>query len=111
MLSGRPAGLGRPSFGLAAYACDEFDIESEPRQLAVRSSVHADNRKRTYYVIVTRRGDGAFPFSWEIQRRREAMGVKVSGSGYRSYRAAHEAGSQALDKFLDDLSQEGRISR
>jgi hypothetical protein len=73
--------------------------------------MHPDKRKRTYYVIVTRRGDGAFPFSWEIQRRREAMGVKVSGSGYRSYRAAHEAGNQALDKFLDDLSREGGINR
>jgi len=68
--------------------------------------MHPDNRKRTYYVIVTRRGDGAFPFCWEIQRRRKAMGVKVSGSGYRSYRAAQDAGNKALDKFLDDLSKE-----
>jgi hypothetical protein len=43
--------------------------------------MHPDNRKRTYHVIVTRSGDGAYPFSWKIQRRREAMGVKVSGSG------------------------------
>ena len=61
-------------------------------------------------MIVTRRGDGAYPFSWEIQRRREAMGVKVSGSGYRSYRAAHEAGNQALDKFTTPF-QEGGINR
>jgi hypothetical protein len=67
--------------------------------------MHPDNRNRTYYVIVTRRGDGAHPFRWEIQRRREAMGVTVSGSGYRSYRAAHDAGRRALDEFLDDLAK------
>jgi hypothetical protein len=68
--------------------------------------MHPDNRSRTYYVIVTRRGDGAYPFCWEIQRRRKKMGVKISGSGYRSYRAAQGAGSKALNKFLDDLSKE-----
>jgi hypothetical protein len=70
--------------------------------------MHPDNRNRTYYVVVTRRGDGDSPFCWEIQRRREAMGVKISGTGYRSYRAAHDAGSQALDKFLDDFYSENR---
>ena len=35
MPSGRPAGCGRPPFGLPAYACDEIDIESEPHQPAV----------------------------------------------------------------------------
>jgi hypothetical protein len=59
-----------------------------------------------YFVVVSRRGDGANPFCWEIQRRRNAMGVKVFGSGYRSYRAAHDAGSNALDQFLCNLSKE-----
>ena len=35
MPSGRPTGIGRPPIDLAVYACDEIDIESEPRQLAV----------------------------------------------------------------------------
>jgi len=35
------------------------------------------------------------------------MGVKVSDCGYRSYRAAHDAGSAALDKLLDGLCREG----
>jgi hypothetical protein len=34
------------------------------------------------------------------------MGVKVSGGGYRSHRAAQEAGNDALYKFLKDLSKE-----
>jgi hypothetical protein len=72
--------------------------------------MHSDNRNRTYYVVVMRRGDGDCPFCWEIQRKREAMGVKISGAGYRSYRAAHDAGIEALDKFLDDLSKENETS-
>jgi hypothetical protein len=65
-----------------------------------------DNRNRVYFVVVSRRGSGANPFGWEIQRRKQAMGVKVSGAGYRSHRAAQEAGNSALVKFLSDLSRE-----
>jgi hypothetical protein len=68
--------------------------------------MHPDNRSRSYFVVVSRRGEGENPFCWEIQRRQKAMGVKISGSDYRSYRAAHDAGSKALDKFLDDLAKE-----
>ncbi len=39
------------------------------------------------------------------------MGVKVSGSGYRSCRAAQEAGNKALEGFLDDLSKETETGR
>jgi hypothetical protein len=85
------------------------DRERTALTFAIELSMHPDNRSRIYYVIVTRRGEGAFPFCWEIQRRRQAMGVKVSGSGYRSYRAAQDAGNQALDKFLDDLSREASM--
>jgi hypothetical protein len=42
-------------------------------------------------LVVSRRGERAFPFRWKIQRRRQAMGVKVSDCGYRSYRAAQDA--------------------
>jgi hypothetical protein len=69
--------------------------------------LHPDNnRKRIYYVIVARRGEGAYPFCWEIQRRQKAMGIKVSGCGYRSYRAAQDAGKKALNNFLNELSKE-----
>jgi hypothetical protein len=70
--------------------------------------MHPNNRNRTYYIVVSRSGDGTDPFCWEIRRRRHAMGVKVSGSGYRSYRAAHDAGNNALDRLLDDLARENR---
>ncbi len=72
--------------------------------------MHPDNRSRTYFVAVSRRGSGANPFGWEIQRRKQAMGVKISGAGYRSYRAALEARNSALDKFLNDLSEEAETN-
>jgi hypothetical protein len=68
--------------------------------------MHPNNPRKPYYVVVTRCGEGTHPFCWEIHRRRQAMGVKVSGSGYRSHRAAQEAGSEALNRFLSDLSRE-----
>ena len=72
--------------------------------------MHPGNRSRTYFVVVSRRGSGATPFGWEIQRRKQAMGVKVSGAGYRSHRAAQEAGNSALDKLLNDLSREAETN-
>jgi hypothetical protein len=39
------------------------------------------------------------------------MGVKVSGTGYRSYRAAQDAGNKALNKFLNELCKEGGTNR
>jgi hypothetical protein len=87
------------------------DRERNASALAVRIGMHPDNRNRTYFVVVSRRGDGANPFCWEIQRRRQTMGVKVSGAGYRSYRAAYDAGNQALDKLLNDLSKEAEANR
>ena len=73
--------------------------------------MHPDNRSRTYFVVVSRRGSGANPFEWEIRRQKQAMGVKISGLGYRSHRAALEAGNCALDKFLNDLSKEAETNR
>jgi len=73
--------------------------------------MHPNNPRRPYYVIVARRGEGTNPFCWEIKRRRQVMGVKVSGSGYRSYRAAWDAGNEALDRFLDDLVKVNETNR
>ncbi len=72
--------------------------------------MHPDNLSRIYFVVVSRRGSGANPFGWEIQRRKQAMGVKVSGAGYRSHRAAQQAGKSALDKLLNDLSRDAETN-
>jgi hypothetical protein len=109
----RAAGAVRPPLRptrIAIDSCpDQVQIADRERTAsAVSLSMHPDNRNRTYYIVVSRSGDGADPFCWEIRRRRHAMGVKVSGSGYRSYRAAHDAGNKALDRLLDDLASENR---
>ena len=51
----------------------------------------AEISRRERRLVVSRRGERAFPFCWDIQRRRQATGVKVSDCGYRSYRAAQDA--------------------
>jgi len=116
MLGGRPAEFGRhgprkPTIDNCADSIETADRERTAGAPAVRLSMHPDNRSRIYFVVVSRRGSGANPFGWEIQRRKEAMGVKVSGDGYRSHRAAQEAGNSALDRFLNELSKEAKANR
>jgi hypothetical protein len=112
---GRPGAaalkINQSSVDSCAVSVEIIDREQIALTRAVGLKMHPDNKGRTYFVVVSRRGEGAFPFCWEIQRRRQAMGVKVSGSGYRSYRAAQDAGSKALAKFLDDFSEEAERSR
>jgi hypothetical protein len=111
----RAAGqVGRPCFKKETTVAQTSQITDRERTAVmsvVGLSMHPDNRSRTYFVVVSRRGNGANPFGWEIQRRKEAMGVKISGDGYRSHRAAQEAGSSALDKFLNELSKEAELDR
>ena len=68
-----------------------------------------DNRNRTYFGVVSRRGGGENPFG-RSSAKNQAMGVKVSEVGYRSDRAAQRAGSSALDQFLSDLSREAEAN-
>ena len=109
-MGGRLGSAARELITIAVDVCVDFmeiaDRKQTARVPAVGFRMHPDNRSRTYFVVVSRRGDGANPFGWEIQRRKQVMGVKVSGGGYRSYRAAQEAGNDALYKFLKDLSKE-----
>lgn len=116
MPGGRPTEFGRhgpkkSQSTIAQTLLETADRERTAGAPAVRLNMHPDNRSRIYFVVVSRRGSGANPFGWEIQRRREAMGVKVSGDGYRSHRAAQEAGNSALDRFLNELSKEAKANR
>jgi hypothetical protein len=60
------------------------------------------------YHAVTVSDDCRSAWRWEIRRRSAPMGVKLSGDGYSSQRAAEEAGKQALAKFLTALTSEER---
>jgi hypothetical protein len=59
-----------------------------------------------YYVITSRRGDHPERWSWEIRRKSQPLGIKMTGEGYQSDTTAQFAGKQALAVFLTDLAKE-----
>jgi hypothetical protein len=59
-----------------------------------------------YYVVTHRRGEQPANWSWEIRRKSKPLGVKMTGDGYQSDRAAQLAGKQELADFLSALAKE-----
>jgi hypothetical protein len=59
-----------------------------------------------YYVVTSRRGEYPDRWSWEIRRKSTPLGIKMTGDGYQSDKAAQSAGKRALAEFLLDLAQE-----
>jgi hypothetical protein len=59
-----------------------------------------------YYVATSRHGEQPEIWSWEIRRKSKPLGVKMTGDGYKSDRAAQLAGKQVLADFLSDLAKE-----
>jgi hypothetical protein len=64
--------------------------------------------RRSFYVVVSRTGNDPGSWYWEVRRKRRPLGVRLWEGGFRSYRAAHAAGKQALEDFLNGLSIEAR---
>jgi len=67
--------------------------------------------RRSFYVAISRTGNHQDGWFWEIRRKRRPMGVKLWEGGFRSHRAAHLAGKQALEDFLNGLSLEAGLPR
>jgi hypothetical protein len=63
------------------------------------------------YHVVTMSDDCRSAWRWEIKRRSEPMGVKLTDDGYPSQRAAEEAGKRALAEFLAAFTSEERRQR
>jgi allophanate hydrolase subunit 2 len=61
---------------------------------------------RDYYVIIAS-GESRLNWRWEIKRRSEPMGVRLTGDSYSSQKAAEEAGRHALAEFLAAIAYEG----
>jgi hypothetical protein len=59
-----------------------------------------------YYVVTSRRGEHPDRWSWEIRRKSEPLGIKMTGDEYQSDQAAEFAGKRALVGLLLDLAQE-----
>jgi hypothetical protein len=47
-------------------------------------------------------------WTWKIQRRGEPLGIKVSGTDFKTESAAKLAGEKALVAFLAGLAEEER---
>jgi len=62
--------------------------------------------RRSFYVVVSREGNQQDAWYWEIRRKRRPMGVKLWQGGFRSHRAAHLAGKDALEDFLNGLAMD-----
>jgi hypothetical protein len=62
---------------------------------------------RDYYVAIVS-DESRFKWHWEIKRRSEPMGVRLTGSSYSSQRAAEKAGRLALSEFLAAIASQGR---
>jgi hypothetical protein len=68
-----------------------------------------NKNQRGLFVVVRREGDGKDDrFRWSIHRRKTPLGVKLSEGGFRSYHAAHSAGTEALTKLLKHILEEER---
>jgi hypothetical protein len=61
-----------------------------------------------YYVITSRAGERPERWSWEIRRKSQPLGIKMTADGFQSDLAAQFAGNKALADFLSDLAKEDK---
>ena len=61
-----------------------------------------------YYVVASRRGEYPDRWSWEIHRKSNPLGIKMTEDGFQSEMAAQFAGKRALADFLSDLTKEDK---
>ena len=73
--------------------------------------VMADHPINDYYVITSLRVGHPERWGWEIRRKSNPLGIKMTGDGYQSDSAAQFAGKRALAEFLIELSKEEKRSR
>ena len=67
--------------------------------------------KPDYYVVTFETKASAQSWHWEIRRRSNPMGVRLTEGGYQTQMAAEHAGKRELAKFLDLLAKEERRQR
>jgi flavin reductase (DIM6/NTAB) family NADH-FMN oxidoreductase RutF len=59
-----------------------------------------------YYVVTSRTGERPDRWSWEILRKSNSLGIKMTGDGFQSEMAAQFAGKRALADFMSELLKE-----
>jgi hypothetical protein len=60
---------------------------------------------RDYYIAIVS-DECRFSWRWEIKRRSQPMGVRLTGEGYSSQRAAEDAGRRSLADFLAAIASQ-----
>ena len=61
-----------------------------------------------YHVVSFRTGERPERWSWEIRRKSQPLGIKMTADGFQSDSAAQFAGKKALADFLSDLAKEDK---
>jgi hypothetical protein len=64
--------------------------------------------RNDYYITSSRTGERPDRWGWEILRKSQPLGIKMSADGFQSESAAQFAGKRALADFLADLEKEDR---
>jgi hypothetical protein len=52
-----------------------------------------------YYLMTSRRGEYPDRWSWEIRRKSEPLGIKMTADGFQSEAAAEFAGEARTGRF------------
>ncbi|MCC8943593.1 hypothetical protein H8A97_00365 [Bradyrhizobium sp. Arg62] len=61
-----------------------------------------------YYLTTSRTSDRPERWGWEICRKSQPLGIKMTADGFQSDSAAQFAGKKALADFLSHLVKEDR---
>jgi len=68
--------------------------------------VHIVLNDLSNHVITSRTRERPNRWSWEIRRKSQPLGIKMTGDGFQSEMAAQFAGKRTLAEFLDDVLKE-----
>ncbi|MBR1147952.1 DUF3622 domain-containing protein [Bradyrhizobium sp. AUGA SZCCT0431] len=61
-----------------------------------------------YYATTSRTGEQPERWKWEIHRKSQPLGIKMTVDGFQSDSAAQFSGKKALADFLSDLAKEDK---
>ena len=61
-----------------------------------------------YHVVTSRTGERPERWSWEILRKSNPLGIKMTVDGFQSEMAAQFAGKRALADFISELLKEDK---
>ena len=64
-----------------------------------------------YYLVTFTTNERPCRWVWDIKRRSQPMGIRLTGNGFQSQASAEVAGNRALKQFLEALAKEEKRKR